>query len=195
MSRSTMFSGIPVFALMALIAGSDAQIACAAPEHKIAPAALKLGIYSNTEADARKFAQTFYDWYIPDMTSNVPVPSSERMLTQRAGLIDPVLRGLLKDDLLAAQETPDEVVGLDFDPYVNSQETPSKLKVGTVTRKGPNYLVSMDASDAKGVVTPELAYRNNSFVFVDFYYDYGKKDKQDNLLNILRTLRKQRQTK
>jgi hypothetical protein len=53
----------------------------------------------------------------------------------------------------------------------------------------------MDASDAKGVVTPELAYRNNSFVFVDFYYDYGKKDKQDNLLNILRTLRKQRQTK
>ena len=92
-----MFSGIPVFALMALIAGSDAQIACAVPEHKIAPAALKLGIYSNTEADARKFAQTFYDWYIPDMTSNVPVPSSERMLTQRAGLIDPVLRGLLKD--------------------------------------------------------------------------------------------------
>jgi hypothetical protein len=33
---------------------------------------------------------------------------------------------MLKEDLAESAKVPDEIVGLDFDPYINGQETPTR---------------------------------------------------------------------
>ena len=45
---------------------------------------LPLAVQAQSAKSAKDFVQSFYTWYIPQMTKNVPVPSNERILKERA---------------------------------------------------------------------------------------------------------------
>jgi hypothetical protein len=59
---------------------------------------------------------------------------------QRA-LFAPALVAMLDADDRAAAANPDEIVGLDFDPLTNAQDTMDGFTVGTATRTGATAVV------------------------------------------------------
>lgn len=59
---------------------------------------------------------------------------------QRA-LFAPSLVAMLDADTRAAAAHPDEIVGLDFDPLTNAQDTMDGFTVGTATRSGATAVV------------------------------------------------------
>ncbi len=161
----------------------------------------------NDKATALKacesFVQDFYDWYIPEMTNNVPAPVNERVLKVKARSFSAELVRMLKRDLEESKKVPDEIVGLDFDPFVNSQETPNHFVTGKATvhpsSGGNKYQVEVydttelakgkDFSSKKKVapaVTPELMYKNGQWYFTNFLYGKTKIAGNESLLSILK---------
>ncbi|CAN5465259.1 hypothetical protein BH11CYA1_BH11CYA1_01100 [soil metagenome] len=145
----------------------------------------------------KTFVQSFYTWYIPQLTKNVPIPSNERILKERAFLFSPTLLAMLKEDLVESAKVPDEIVGLDFDPYINGQETPKRYLADKVTAKGKNYLVEVfDISEGKRskapAVTPELAFSNGKWIFTNFHYGKSNIPGNENLISILKIQKAER---
>ncbi len=52
---------------------------------------------------------------------------------------DAELFRLLKEDAEAQDKVPGEIVGLDFDPILNSQDPSKRYVVGAITRKRDSY--------------------------------------------------------
>ena len=143
-----------------------------------------------TADSCRKFVQEFYNWY----RSNGK--TIQDALKKRASSFTPLLTQKLNIDEAASAASPGEVVGLDFDPFLNAQDIPDRCIVGKVTPKGNGYSVEVfevfsGKKDAKPAVVPELAFKNGQWIFTNFVYprDGGK---SDNLLSVLKVLAAER---
>jgi hypothetical protein len=146
---------------------------------------------------AKGFVQSFYTWYIPQMTKNVPVPSDQRILKERASSFSPTLLAMLKEDLAASAKVPDEIVGLDFDPYINGQDTPTRYLAGKVIPKDKCYWVEVfDVSSGKKgkspAVTPEVKFVKGKWIFTNFHYGKTNIPENENLISILKALKASR---
>jgi hypothetical protein len=124
---------------------------------------------------AAAFAQKFYDWYVPVLLKPGKGDASDVAIAKRGALFDPALLKALKEDAEAQAKTPDDIVGLDFDPFVNAQDPDDKYGVGRVTESDGLYLVEVYGSrkgkrEAKPSVTVELKPVKDSFVFTNFRY-------------------------
>ncbi len=81
----------------------------------------------------------------------------------------------LKEDAEAARKSPD-LVGLDFDPFLNSQDPDDKYVVGGVTETDGLYRVDIygirkgQKREAKPNVVAEVKPAKTSFVFTNFIY-------------------------
>lgn len=154
-------------------------------------------VKAQSAPSAKGFVQSFYTWYIPQMTKNVPVPCSERILKERASSFSPALLAMLKEDLAESAKVPDEIVGLDFDPYINGQETPKRYLAGKTIAKGKSYLVEVfDLSDGKKskvpAVVPEVKFVKGQWVFTNFHYAKTQIPENENLISILKALKTSR---
>ncbi|MCC2671566.1 MAG: hypothetical protein K0Q72_4037 [Armatimonadetes bacterium] len=104
------------------------------------------------------------------------------------------LRQGLAEDLAAAKKSPDEIVSLDFEPFVNSQDPASRYVARKVTRSGQSYRVAVHAvvdgkvSETPDVV-PELVIWRGHWTFVNFHYPGSEGEAGTNLLKLLRELR------
>lgn len=149
--------------------------------------------------NAKKFVQGFYSWYVPSLTKNTGGPTPEIAISTRKSVFDPVLYRKLKDDFDASAKVKDEIVGLDFDPYLNAQDIGDKYVVGKVTpKKNGNYWVEVHSiqggqRNPKPDVTPEVAYRNGKWQFVNFHYGKSDIPVNENLISILNVLKKDRE--
>jgi len=137
---------------------------------------------------AAQYTQRFYVWY---------GQHHDRMdiaISQGAAFFSPELIGALRADQEASARSPDEVVGLDWDPFTASQDQCDPYKIGQTTRRGDTVLVAvkgMCADAAPGPdadVVAELRRSGASWVFVNFRYP----DRSGNLLADLDTLRAER---
>jgi len=144
---------------------------------------------------ARNFAQEFYSWYVPIALNGSSVAASDIALKKRSSAFGPELRQALKEDSAAQAKSPGEIVGLDFDPILNSQDPEDRYEVGKVTRKGDSYWVEVyGVRSGKRIEPPavlaELVRKNGHWTFVNFHYPgpYG-----NDLLSILKLLREDRQ--
>lgn len=164
-----------------------------------------------------QFVQKFYDWYIvrEKELRDSPKDVMEVAMKEKRSCFSPELLKALQEDVTAAHKSPGEIVGLDFDPILNSQEYPGRYVVAKVHARGdfltprqqsPSlalsgsgqmlnvaYLVDVfDVRDgkkeAKPTVTPELVSKNGHWIFTNFHYE------KDNLLNVLEQLKKERST-
>jgi hypothetical protein len=104
----------------------------------------------------------------------------------------------MKQDADAQAKNPGEIVGIDFDPFLNGQDFAQKYVVGKVTHKGDRYRVEVfgiwnGKKDEIPSVVPELMYSNGQWRFMNFYYHRDpKKPSEDDLLSVLRALREER---
>jgi len=151
----------------------------------------------NTETSAKSFVQSFYTWYLSKGPRGKEKSSDDALKLKRSAF-DTELYRQLKEDSDASAKNPGEIVGLDFDPFENSQDPCSRYVAGKVTAKGDAYLVEVfgiceGKKNKTPDVTPEVSFKDGKWVFVNFHY--GNDGKEDDLLNILRQLRDDRAKK
>ena len=130
---------------------------------------------SPQQAAASKFVQQFYNWYTPLALKESKTPSSDVAISKRGAAFDPALLRALKEDAEAQRKVSDDIVGLDFDPFLDSQDPDDKYTVGDVTESAGVFLVSVYGSrkgkrEAKASVVAELKPAKDSFVFTNFRY-------------------------
>jgi len=123
--------------------------------------------------------------------------SSDDALKYRRSSLAPELYRRLKEDSDASAKNPGEIVGLDFDPFVNSQDPCDHYVVGNISVKGDSYWVNVHGvcqgkrSKTPDVI-PELIFKEGKWLFVNIHYS-AKKD--DDLLSVLKALREDRAKK
>jgi len=139
------------------------------------------------------FVQGFYDWYVPLALKTDATPSEGLALRTRASLFSRELLQALEEDYDAQAKTQGEIVGLDFDPFLASQDPCEHYVVGTIARRGACYRVSIHAvcsgrESREPDVVAELVRRDKTWVFTNFHYPRVGSD----LLGVLRNLREER---
>src|SRR5690348_11099616 len=124
---------------------------------------------------AKKFVQGFYTWYMKEEKNEHEVSLDDVAIkTKPKWFSDAIVRGI-EDDEAASAQRPDEVVGLDFDPFLNSQEDCEPYKVGKATVAGSLYQVEVfgqcqDSSPKQPDVIAVVEKHNGAWVFVNFLY-------------------------
>jgi hypothetical protein len=144
----------------------------------------------DTSRSPRDFVQTFYSWYVPRALKRDTVLAA---LKYKNSMFSPEVVLELREDAAAQSKAANEIVGLDSDPFLNSQDPDEYYETGKITQSGPNYFVevygvSNGKRRAKPDVVPELTYQDARWLFVNFHYP----DEGD-LLRILKVLRENRQ--
>lgn len=92
----------------------------------------------------------------------------------RAKFAPELLELLDKLDQLQAA-TPDEVVGLDFNPLTNAQDYATRYTVGAVKRDGPNAIVPVSVwlGTSKSTVRILLVPSDGTWQIMNVLYDEG----------------------
>jgi hypothetical protein len=130
-----------------------------------------------SEAGARTFVQGFYGWYAAKVLASSHRQSGFGFIDavrQRPTWFSPELKRLLEEDVAAASKCKDDVVGLDWDPFLESQETPGSYTVGKVEKTAQGFRVSVDLKDAKArdarnpAAEADVAFVDDHWQFVDF---------------------------
>jgi hypothetical protein len=156
------------------------------------PYTLQANVKSSQEAQTeslRGFVQEFYDWYVPKALSDNSGPAWIIALKTKRHWFSSALASNLREDADAQAKAEGEIVGLDFDPFLNSQDPGNHYEVGKITQKGQKYLVdiyivSSGKRREKPAVIAEVAQQNGQWLFVNFHYP----DNRD-LLGVLKLLR------
>jgi len=138
---------------------------------------------------AHLFVQRFYDWYVPLAKGEAKEPASSVAIRERGIFFSKGLLALLKEDAAAEAKADGYVVGLDFDPFLNTQDPSDRYDIGGISPNGDSCLVSIFGTrygerSTQPDVVADISYRNARWVFVDFQYP----DKGVDLLQILGAL-------
>lgn len=152
-----------------------------------APSAL-----DSDSAACSKFVGEFYTWYLAHGKNADPLRVA--LKTKKSNFSSELVKRL-NEDYKAAAKSPGEIVGLDFDPVLNSQDFADKYVPGKVTKKGSHYLVEVfgvtggKRSEVADVI-PELQKVGGRWVFTNFIYKHD--GKTDDLLSMLKKLKADR---
>ncbi len=123
----------------------------------------------------REFVEGFYKWYRL-LALKDSGRTSDLALKYKSSAFSPQLLRLLKADS-AAQAACGELVGLDFDPFLYTNDTPEdRYDVGNIHRIGQNYRVEIygvwsGVRSEKPSVIAEVAENNGHWYFVNFHYE------------------------
>ena len=166
---------------------------------QIIPAALLLlavpGVARSPKAQETpvKFVQDFYTWYASMTSKDHEEPAFTVALKLKGSLFSAELARALSEDASAQQKSTGEIVGIDWDPFVNAQDSESRYVVGKIRQKGDRFFADVHGVRAgkkrsEPDVTAELMKVKGHWVFVNFHSpDTG------DLLSVLNTLSNERQ--
>lgn len=178
----------------------DSTLHSAAPtQHSLIAQAKPTAPAVNKKPDPKKscrhFVQEFYNFYVP-ITGDKP-PSAPDALEKRKSDFSEDLYKQLKADFDAQDKEPDEIVGLDFDPFLNGQDFAEKYIAGEVIERAGRFFVdvhsmSQGKKSEKPQVVPELTRRNGKWVFLNFHYGKTSIPENENLISILKALKNDR---
>jgi hypothetical protein len=150
---------------------------------------------SRESLSCQRFAQQFYDWYVPFIEKHSDA-SYDLALRRRPTVFSPELLHALRIDSEAQARVKGEIVGLDFDPFLGSQDPAdhyearlAMLQHGAcsveVWRSSPTDTAAK-LNEPEAVA--ELKQQNGHWQFVNFRYAVGVPD----LLHLLANLREER---
>jgi hypothetical protein len=135
----------------------------------------------------RAFVQTFYEWYAPRALGDSHEPAWNIALRTKGRYFSSELALRLHEDSDAQGKAEGEIVGLDFDPFLNTQDPGKHYEIGDAVKKGDSYWVQIrDASRGKtrkADVVAELE-KKGQWHFVNFHYPNGQ-----DLLGVLKELK------
>lgn len=136
---------------------------------------------------AEAFTRSFYDWYLEKGKHR----SVESVLLHKKAVLSPTLYKMLDEDRAAQAKSPGEIVGLDFDPFLNAQDVAQKYEVGKASLKGKSYWIDLFGLwNGKKSKKPDLLAElecSTTCVFVNFHYGPDR-----NLISVLNALKKDR---
>jgi hypothetical protein len=143
------------------------------------------------EASCRKFVQTFYDWYVAHGAN------FETAMKLKPTVLSNDLKQALLADLAASRKNSGEIVGLDFDPFVNSQDPAPHYRVGKTSLKNGTCwaeIRGLPAPDkaSQPDATAELRLEAGQWKFVNFHYGTDSGPEDENLMSVLRRLKNDR---
>jgi hypothetical protein len=121
----------------------------------------------------REFVQGFYNWYSPIALRDNPGPASDVALKEKRSVFSPELFRRLKEDS-DAQAKCDEIVGIDLDPFLFSQDPDDHYEVGQIrqgnrTYKADVYGLRNGVRSDKPEVIAEFKFGTGHWFFVNFY--------------------------
>ncbi|HEY3780871.1 MAG TPA: hypothetical protein VGL56_07295 [Fimbriimonadaceae bacterium] len=168
------------------------------PRAALVPLSLAIALASNAQHNqkVRDFVQRFYDWYTPIASGHDKIIASDYVIEQKSSLFTSRLLRALKDDSQAeANDKSGYTVGLDFDPFMASQDPDKHYKVGGIRTKGHAFWLDLHRVvsgkiDAEVVVIAEVIQTRGQYQFADFFYP--RPPGQD-LLTVLKRLKKDRE--
>jgi hypothetical protein len=144
------------------------------------------------QESVRRFVQQFYDWYGTISHKNSKLTPDQRAIKEKAQIFSAQLISALKEDYEASSKSPEEIVGLDWDPFLCSQELDDRYEVGGIKKQGQNYLievygVSEGKKNSKPNVIAEVEQKDGHWVFINFHSPHG-----GDLLSDLKELKQSR---
>ena len=145
------------------------------------------------EDSVRKFAQDFYRWYVPIAAKNKKGPPIEIAIKQRPSSFSPQLLQALRDDTEAQAKAIGEIVGIDFDPFLNSQDPSNHFVSGQINLKNDGYWVDIHTSKsekthAKSSVIAVVNQSGGHWFFTNFRFP-----NDGDILETLQILKQDRQ--
>lgn len=153
------------------------------------------------EQSCKDFVQGFYNWYLGrsavNAKSQTAGPAWDDVVRLRPQAFTPELLTLLKADLAASEANHDDIVGLDWDPFLATQDPSTNFVVASaVVNNGRcNAVVNGIAHGKKReTVMPELSPSGAAWVFVNFHYKIDKTQSpaDENLIATLKLLADER---
>jgi len=157
------------------------------------PAALIfLALSLKAQDSPQAFVQNFYNWYTPIALKSQKGPGSDIALRSKALLFSRELAKALREDSQAQAKAQGEIVGIDWDPFLNSQDPEDQYEAAKVTQIGDRYFVDVYGLNSgkrheKPEVVVELRQDAGKWVFVNFHSVDGH-----NLLASLKSLSESR---
>lgn len=146
------------------------------------------------ESSCRKFVQEFYAWYLPKARTSKE-RASDLVLKEKSYVLSRELARQLKEDSDAQNKAKGELVGLDFDPFLNTQDPDfERCTTGKVVAETTSCRVEISCNfpgqKTQLLVTPELTFASGQWVLVNFHYMVD--GKAYDLLTMLKQLSKER---
>jgi hypothetical protein len=137
--------------------------------------------------------QQFYNWYVPISRANTKETSWDIALRQKPDDFTPELVAALKADSVAQAKVPDDIVGLDFDPFLSGQDPCQRYVAEQSVEKAGAYWVNVygvcdGKKHSKPDVVAEVKQVQGHWIFTNFHY-LPKGD----LLEVLRMMANERQ--
>jgi hypothetical protein len=123
------------------------------------------------------FVEGFYSWYVPHNMSGDSIAEMGKHLGLIRSELSPQLAKLLEEDS-AAQAKCQDLIGLDFDPFLYTQEPAKHYKVGPAVQTKAGYRANIYRLESgkradKPDVLAEFTQRDGHWYFVNFYYPGG----------------------
>jgi Protein of unknown function (DUF3828) len=141
----------------------------------------------------KTFVQSFYEWYVPlAHRKDLKGPASNLAMKYKKSAFSARLYQALKTDS-DAQARSQELVGLDFDPFLNSQDPDPRYEVRSVKESDEHCSAEVlgvgdGEKRTQADVVAELAHGGEGWKFVNFHYPRDKTD----LLEVLKGLEEDR---
>jgi hypothetical protein len=142
---------------------------------------------------ARAFVQDFYAYYVPLLSAEREGPPWDTVVREREAAFAPELLSALVQDHAASAASSDEVVGLDFDPFVASQDPCERYEAGPASVVGDTARVEVfgvcdGTRDSAPAAVAEMVRVNGAWRFTNFGYPREHSD----LMAVLTQLRRDR---
>jgi hypothetical protein len=138
-------------------------------------------------ATPHAFVEEFYKWYVPMALDSKISRDWEVAVRERPSAFSSQLARLIKEDAEAQAKCAD-LVGLDFDPFLNFQDPAEHYEVGAITQTDQRYRAEIYRMESgkrgeKPDVIAEFSQQNGRWLFTNFYYP----DNRTDLLTILKS--------
>jgi hypothetical protein len=134
----------------------------------------------------------FYAWYVPIANGPSAVPTWFAAMSRNPAVLDTQLLAALRADSTAQSHAEGEIAGLDWDPFLATQDPCERYDVGSATGEGDTRLIPVQGNctgtEKSGPDVIVEARRNgSSWLLINFRYP-----KQDSdLVSALRELHRE----
>jgi hypothetical protein len=151
------------------------------------------------DKSCREFVGTFYAWYLPKALRDNPERAWDLALKYKRYVFSSELYRQLSEDSEAQRKADGDLVGLDFDPFLRTQDPGGRYVVKRITIKDGRcwadvHAVRSGKESTTPSVTPELELKDDRWIFVNFHYqDPARPGWSWDLLRELNDLRRYRE--
>jgi hypothetical protein len=137
-------------------------------------------------AGAIAFVSEFYRWYTPKTHGKNDGPAFLIALRSRRPAFAPPLYRALEADANAQAKVKGDIVGLDFDPFLFSQDPCERYEPTGAVHRPAGFRVTVAATcdgrkDPDATVLADVELQNGTWVFANFADHEGKNDLRSTL--------------